>query len=40
MIRTTITMIAMVISNGSRPEDLYDIVAGKPGGTRFLKLEV
>jgi glutamate 5-kinase len=26
----------MVISNGSRPEDLYDIVEGKPIGTRFI----
>lgn len=26
----------MVISNGARPGDLYDIVAGKPIGTRFL----
>ena len=26
----------MVIANGSRPELLYDIVAGKPVGTRFL----
>lgn len=26
----------MVISNGARPEDLYDIVEGKPVGTRFL----
>ena len=28
--------IDMVISNGSRPDDLYDIVEGKPVGTRFL----
>ncbi len=27
----------MVITNGDRPEDLYDIVAGKRIGTRFLK---
>ena len=26
----------MVIANGSRPELLYDIVAGRPVGTRFL----
>lgn len=26
----------MVITNGSRPEDLYDIVAGKDIGTRFI----
>ncbi len=26
----------MVISNGARPEDLYDIVDGKPVGTRFI----
>ena len=26
---------AMVISNGSRPNDLYDILEGKPVGTRF-----
>lgn len=26
----------MVITNGSRPEGLYDIVAGKPVGTRFI----
>lgn len=26
----------MVISNGSRPEDLYDILEGKPIGTRFI----
>ncbi|MCC8076689.1 MAG: glutamate 5-kinase [Clostridiales bacterium] len=26
----------MVISNGSRPADLYDIVEGKPVGTRFI----
>lgn len=29
----------MVITNGNRPEDLYDILAGKPVGTRFLKKE-
>lgn len=27
----------MIISNGSKPELLYDIVDGKPVGTRFLK---
>lgn len=27
----------MVITNGIRPADLYDIVEGKPVGTRFLK---
>lgn len=26
----------MVISNGGRPQDLYEIVAGKPIGTRFI----
>ena len=26
----------MVITNGARPEDLYDIVEGKDAGTRFL----
>ena len=26
----------MVITNGSRPEDLYDIVEGKEIGTRFI----
>ena len=26
----------MVIANGDRPELLYDIVEGKPAGTRFL----
>ena len=26
----------MVIANGEKPELLYDIVAGKPIGTRFL----
>lgn len=26
----------MVITNGSRPEDIYDIVAGKEVGTRFI----
>ena len=25
----------MVIANGARPELLYDIVAGRPAGTRF-----
>ena len=30
----------VVISNGSRPEDLYSIIAGEPVGTRFLKMEV
>ena len=29
----------MIISNGSKPELLYDIVEGKPVGTRFLKEE-
>ena len=29
----------MVIANGQRPELLYDIVAGKPVGTRFLAKE-
>ncbi len=28
--------IDMVIANGDRPENLYDIVDGKPVGTRFL----
>lgn len=28
--------IDMVITNGQRPEDLYDIVAGKAIGTRFM----
>ncbi len=28
--------IDMVIANGRRPENLYDIVEGKPVGTRFL----
>ena len=27
----------MIITNGERPSVLYDIVAGKPVGTRFLK---
>ncbi len=27
--------ISMVIANGSRPENLYDILDGKPVGTRF-----
>ena len=27
----------MVIANGAEPELLYDIVEGKPVGTRFLK---
>ena len=26
----------MVITNGARPEVLYDIVEGKPVGTRFI----
>ena len=26
----------MVITNGKRPQDLYDIVEGKPVGTRFI----
>ena len=26
----------VVIANGARPELLYDIVAGRPAGTRFL----
>ena len=30
----------MVISNGSKPELLYDIAQGKPVGTRFLKRKV
>lgn len=29
----------MVISNGSKPELLYDIAQGKPVGTRFLRKE-
>lgn len=29
----------MVITNGSRPEDIYDIVAGKEIGTRFISKE-
>ena len=29
----------MVIANGQRPELLYDIVAGRPVGTRFLAKE-
>ncbi len=29
--------IDMVIANGAEPENLYDIVEGKPVGTRFLK---
>jgi len=29
----------MVITNGNRPEDLYDILEGKAVGTRFLKKE-
>ena len=28
--------IDLVIANGEKPELLYDIVAGKPIGTRFL----
>ncbi len=32
--------IAMVIANGEDPTVLYDIVAGKPVGTRFLAREV
>ena len=28
--------IDMVIANGARPENLYDIVAGEPVGTRFV----
>ena len=28
--------VEMVIANGERPRELYDIVAGKPIGTRFL----
>lgn len=31
--------IQMVIANGERPEILYDIVAGKPVGTRFYAKE-
>lgn len=27
--------VEMVIANGARPKELYDIVAGKPVGTRF-----
>ena len=27
--------IEMVIANGQKPEILYDIIAGKPVGTRF-----
>ena len=26
----------MVITNGARPEDIYQIVEGKPVGTRFV----
>ncbi len=33
---STAAGIDMVITNGQRPEDLYDIVAGKAIGTRFL----
>ena len=29
----------MVIANGAKPALLYDIVAGKPVGTRFLAKE-
>ena len=28
----------MIITNGSRPKDLYDIVEGKAVGTRFVGL--
>lgn len=31
--------VSMVIANGARPSVLYDIVAGKPIGTRFLTKE-
>ena len=27
----------MVITNGERPEDIYEIVKGQPVGTKFLK---
>ncbi len=37
--RVTAEGIDMVIANGSDPELLYDIVAGKPVGTRFLHEE-
>ncbi len=29
----------MVITNGARPEEIYDIVAGKETGTRFISKE-
>ena len=29
----------MVITNGDKPSYLYDIVAGKPVGTRFLGMQ-
>ena len=29
----------MVIANGARPELLYDIIDGKPVGTRFIGRE-
>ncbi len=35
--RATAAGIDMVIANGADPEKLYDIVEGKPIGTRFLK---
>ena len=35
--RATAAGIDMVIANGADPEKLYDIVEGKPVGTRFLK---
>ena len=34
--RVTAAGIEMVIANGDRPEILYDILEGKPVGTRFL----
>jgi glutamate 5-kinase len=33
---TTAQGIDMVIANGEKPENLYDIVEGKPVGTRFV----
>ena len=36
LITLTEAGMEMVIANGEKPELLYDIVAGKPIGTRFL----
>lgn len=31
--------VTMIITNGAEPEHLYDIVEGKPVGTKFLGRE-